>query len=150
MFTVVENKKIFQYQILEKMKAGMVLTGQEVKSIKRGQVSLSGSFVVVKREEVFLIGTTIPPYQPKNAPKDYDPQRSRKLLLTKKEIKYLIGKNRQKGLTMIPLKIFLERKRLKLEFGIVKSKKKFNKREEIKKKEIKRMIQRKLKTEKID
>lgn len=142
----IENKKaLFQYQILERFKAGMVLIGQEVKSIKSGRINLQGSFVIIKDEEVFLIGANIPPYQPKNAPKDYNAQRSRKLLLKKSEIKYLIGKTKQKGLTMAPLKVYTEKSNIKLEFGIVKAKKKFDKRELIKKREIEREIRKILK-----
>jgi len=144
---ILENKKaLFNYQILEKFKAGVVLTGQEVKSVKNGRISLRGAFVVVKGEEVFLIGASIPPYQPKNAPKDYNPQRSRKLLLKKSEIKHLIGKAKQKGLTMIPLKVYTERGKIKIEFAVVRGKKKVDKREEIKKREIEREIKRALKS----
>ena len=144
---ILENKKaLFNYQILEKFKAGVVLTGQEVKSVKNGRISLRGAFVVVKGEEVFLIGASIPPYQPKNAPKDYNPQRSRKLLLKKSEIKHLIGKVKQKGLTMIPLKVYTERGKIKIEFAVVRGKKKVDKREEIKKREIEREIKRALKS----
>ncbi len=105
MKVLAENKKAyFNYEILEKFEAGISLIGQEVKSIKTKGVNLAGSYVVVKDEEVFWIGARIPPYQPKNAPPDYQPERSRKLLLRKSEIKYLIGKSQQKGLTLIPLK----------------------------------------------
>ncbi len=146
MKTIIENKKaLFNYQILEKFKAGIVLIGQEVKSIKTGKVSLLGSFVVLRGEEVFLIGANVPPYQPKNAPKDYQPQRSRKLLLKKAEIKHLIGKAHQKGLTMVPLKVYTDKGKIKLEFGIARGKRKFDKREEIKKREIEREIRRALK-----
>jgi len=101
--TIIENKKAyFNYQIREKFEAGISLIGQEVKSIKSGRINLAGSYVVLKNSEVFLIGANIPPYQPKNAPPDYNPERSRKLLLKKSEIKYLIGKVKQKGLTLVP------------------------------------------------
>ena len=143
---LVENKKaLFRYQILDKFKAGIVLIGQEVKSIKAGRISLQGSFVVLKGEEVFLIGANVPPYQPKNAPKDYNPQRSRKLLLKKTEIKQLIGLSAQKGLTMVPLRVYTERGKIKIEFGIARGKKKFDKREKIKKREVEREIRRALK-----
>jgi len=145
MGVLIENKKVFEYQVLKKIKAGIVLTGQEVKSIKNGRLSLAGSFVIIKGGEVFLIGATIPPYQPKNAPKDYNPQRPRKLLLKKEEIKHLIGQAQQKGLTMIPLRVYTENNNFKLEFGVAKKKKKIDKREEIKKREIKREIQERLK-----
>ena len=146
MITIIENKKAyFNYQILEKFKAGIVLQGQEVKSIKSGKISLRGSFVVLRGEEVFLIGANIPPYQPKNAPKNYNPQRSRKLLLKKSEIRHLIGKAKQRGLTMVPLKVYTDKGKIKLEFGIVRGKKKVDKRELIKKREVEREIKRALK-----
>ena len=98
MKVLTENKKAyFDYQILEKFDAGLVLLGTEVKSIKLGRINLAGSYVVFKGEELYLIGAKIPPYQPKNAPPDYEPERSRKLLLNKAEIKKLIGKTKQKG-----------------------------------------------------
>ena len=79
---IARNKRAYyDYEILEKFEAGISLIGQEVKSIKSGRINLAGSFVVLKDEEVFLIGATVPPYQPKNAPRDYNPQRSRKLLI---------------------------------------------------------------------
>lgn len=138
-----ENKKAyFNYEILEKFEAGMVLIGQEVKSIKTRGISLAGSYVVIKDEEAHLIGCKIPPYQPKNAPSDYNPGRLRKLLLKKAEIKYLIGKSQQKGLTLMPLKMYTKKGRIKLEFGIVKGKKKADKRETIKKREAERKIKR--------
>jgi len=141
-----ENKKAyFTYQILEKFEAGIALNGQEVKSIKLGRISLMGSYVVIRNGEVYLIGANVPAYQPKNAPADYDPQRSRKLLLRKKEINYLIGKSQQKGLTMIPLKVYTNNGKIKIEFGIGKGKKKFDKRETIKKRETEKEMKRELK-----
>lgn len=143
MTILIENKKAhFNYEILEKFKAGIVLQGQEVKSIKNRRINLQGSFVIIKGEEVFLIGSQVPPYQPKNAPRDYNPQRPRKLLLKKTEIKHLIGKSKQKGLTMIPLIVYTIKGKIKLDFAIVKAKKKYDKREKIKKREIERDIAR--------
>jgi SsrA-binding protein len=142
-----ENKKAyFNYQILDKFEAGISLIGQEVKSIKGGGLNLAGSYVVLRKEEVFLIGAKVPPYQPKNAPSDYNPERSRKLLLKKAEIKYLIGKAKEKGLTLIPLRVYTVKGKIKIEFGIAKGKKKTDKRELIKKRETEREIQRELKT----
>jgi len=144
-----DNKKaLFDYEILEKFEAGIVLIGQEVKSIRLGRINLKGSYVVLKQSskgktpEVFLIGASIPPYQPKNAPPDYDSQRSRKLLITKSEINHLIGKSRQKGLTMIPLKVYTKKDKIKVDFAIVRGRKKFDKRKVIKKREIEREIKR--------
>jgi len=147
-----ENKKAyFNYQILEKFEAGISLIGQEVKAIKMGRINLAGSYVVLRNEEVFLIGANIPPYQPKNAPPDYNPERLRKLLLKKSEIKYLIGKVKEKGLTLIPLKVYTNKGkmtsgRIKLEFGIAKGKRKFDKRELIKKREMDKEIRKELKS----
>jgi len=147
-----ENKKVyFNYQILEKFEAGISLIGQEVKSIKSGRINLAGSYVVLKQPfksecpELFLIGANVPPYQPKNIPADYNPERSRKLLLKKSEIKYLIGKVKQKGLTLVPLKVYTKRGRIKLEFGIAKGRKMVDKRELIKKRATEREIRREMK-----
>jgi SsrA-binding protein len=141
-----ENKKVyFNYQILETFEAGIVLIGQEVKSIKSGRINLSGAFVVIKDNEAFLVGCHIPPYQPKNAPPDYNPERSRKLLLKKSEIKYLIGKSKQKGLTLVPTKVYTKKGKIKVEFGVVKIRKKVDKRELIKKRETEKEIKRVLK-----
>ncbi len=146
-----QNKKAyFDYEILEKFEAGISLIGQEVKSIKSGRINLKGSYIVLKqspnkqRPEVFLIGANIPPYQPKNIHFDYDPARSRRLLLRKEEINYLIGKSRQKGLTMIPLKVYTKKDKIKIEFAIVKGRKKKDKREVIKKREVEKEIRRTL------
>ena len=143
---ITKNKKAyFNYEILEKLMAGISLIGQEVKAIKSGRISLKATYVILRNEEAFLIGANIPPYQPKNAPKDYNPERSRKLLLKKSEIKYLIGKTKQKGLTIVPLRVYNIRGKIKLEIGLVKGKKKFDKRRIIKKRETEREIRRILK-----
>ena len=147
MKALTENKKAyFNYEILEKFEAGISLIGQEVKSIKSGRINLTGSYVVLKNSEVFLVGANIPPYQPKNAPSDYSPERSRKLLLKKSEIKSLIGKVKQKGLTLVPLRVYTKNGKIKLEFGVARGKKKFDKRELIKKREIQKDIERELKS----
>ncbi|MFA5878316.1 MAG: SsrA-binding protein SmpB [Candidatus Staskawiczbacteria bacterium] len=138
-----ENKKAhFNYEILEKFEAGLVLLGQEVKSIRLGRMILEASYVVFKETEPYIIGSKIPAYQPKNAPAGYDPERSRKLLLSKKEISYLIGKVSQKGLTLVPLRVYSNNAKIKIEFGVAKGKKKFDKRDDLKKREAKREIAR--------
>lgn len=140
------NKRAnFDYQILEKFTAGIKLNGQEVKSIKKRGVNLKGTYVVVKNNEVFWQGANIPPWQPQNKTSGYNLKRDRKLLLKKSEIKYLIGKSKQKGLTLIPIKLYTINGLIKLEFAISKGKKKVNKKEDIKKKEIEREIERKIK-----
>lgn len=147
MKVIAQNKKVlFNYEVLEKFQAGIVLNGQEVKSIRGGRMNLSGSFVVMKNEEAWILGAHIPAYQPKNAPSDYSPERTRKLLLTKKEIKYLMGKNQQKGLTIVPLAVYNAKDRIKVEIALVKPKKKFDKREKIIKRETTREIERKMKS----
>ena len=143
MESIADNKKAyFNYEILEKLEAGLVLNGQEVKSLKTRGVSLAGSYIVLRDNEAYWVGAKIPAYQPKNAPADYDAERSRKLLLKKSEIKELIGKSQQKGLTLIPLKLYTKQGKIKIEFGLAKGKKKFDKRETIKKRESEREVRR--------
>lgn len=142
----VNKRANFDYEILETYEAGIVLLGQEVKSVKTGHISLQGSFVVLKNTggnnlpEVFLINAHIPLYKFASAATDYDPTRPRKLLIKKNEIKYLIGKKQEQGLTLVPLKIYTKRSFIKLEFGIGRGKKKIDKREAIKKREVDRQI----------
>ena len=108
-------------------------------------MNLAGCYINIHDGELYLIGASIAPYQPKNQPADYDPARSRKLLLHKKEIQYLLGKEKQKGLTMVPLKLYNKGRKIKLEFAVVRGKKKYDKREVIKKREAKRKVERSLK-----
>jgi SsrA-binding protein len=137
------NKRAnFDYLISDKYEAGLVLTGAEVKSIKTGHISLKESFVTVKGEELYLTNAHIPPYPQAHNLQNYDPTRSRKLLLKKSEIKHLIGKVRTEGLTLVPLRVYTKKRLLKLEFGIGKGKKKFDKRETIQKREEKRRMKR--------
>ena len=132
----------FYYEILETLEAGLVLEGHEVKSIKTGKASIKGSYVKIVNDEPYLIGATISPYQPVNTPKNYDPQRSRKILLSKKEISTLIGTAHAHGLTLVPLKIYDKKGRLKLLVGIARGKKKYDKREAIKRKDVQRTKER--------
>ncbi|MEK7138810.1 MAG: SsrA-binding protein SmpB [Patescibacteria group bacterium] len=136
------SKAYFDYEILETIEAGLVLEGHEVKSIKTGKASIKGSYVKMLDGEPYLVGAIVSPYQPANTPKDYDPQRSRKLLLSKKEISTLVGTSRSHGLTLVPLKIYGKKGYLKLLVGIARGKKKYDKREAIKKKDIARAKQR--------
>ncbi|MDE2400003.1 MAG: SsrA-binding protein SmpB [Patescibacteria group bacterium] len=137
-----ENRKArFNYEILEKYESGIELLGTEVKSVRSGQMSLDGSFVIVRGGEVFLINANIPPYQIKNAPKDYDPLRNRKLLLTKKEIKELTGSEKT-NLTIVPLSVYNKARKIKVSIALVKGKKKFDKRETLKKRDTDREIRR--------
>ena len=141
-----ENRKAyFDYEILEKFEAGLVLSGAEVKSIRGGRMNLAGSYVNFHNGEPYLVGASIAPYQPKNQPPDYDPSRSRKLLLNKKEIDHLLGKTKQKGLTLVSLKVYNKGRRIKIEIGLARGKKQYDKREAISKKEAARKIERELK-----
>ena len=123
----------------------MALTGQEVKSIKTAHISLKGSYVVIRGEEAYLLNATIPPYQPKNTPTSYEPAHPRKLLLHKREIRSLIGKSKTKGLTLVALRVYTKKGKIKLELGIGKGRKKIDKRELIKKREDERKMERILK-----
>lgn len=141
------NKRAnFDYDISEKYEAGVVLFGHEVKSIKTGHIGLKGSFVTLKSApkkklpEAYLTNAHIPLYKHAGTIKNYDPYRPRKLLLKKNEIKYLVGKKHEQGLTLVPLKIYTKRSLIKLEFGIGKGRKKVDKREAIKKRETERQI----------
>ena len=136
------NKKaIFDYEILETFVAGIELLGHEAKSIKMGRFDLSGSHAVIRGNEAYLVGSTIHPFQVKNAPDNYDPTRTRKLLLTRKEINYLLGKLNE-GLTIVPIKSYNKRGFVKIELGLGRGKKKADKRETIKKREVEREIRR--------
>ncbi len=141
-----ENRKArFNYEILEKYETGIELLGSEVKSVRGGQMSLEGAFIIMRGGEAFLINANIPPYQPKNAPKDYDPLRNRKLLLTKKEITELGGSEKNKSLTIVPLSVYNKNRKIKVEIALVKGKKKFDKRETLKKRDTDREIRREYK-----
>ena len=145
-----ENKKaLFDYEVLHKFEAGLVLYGFEVKAIKNGLMNLKGSYISIKNEEAFLVNTLISPYQVKNTPKEYNPERPRKLLLSKKEISYLLGKTAEKGLTLVPISVYTKGRLIKLEFALVRSQKKFEKREKIKEREFKRNAQRIIKEQRI-
>lgn len=147
---VAKNKRAYSlYNVLEKYQAGLSLLGTEVKSIKSGRVSLTGSFILPRGGELFLIGAKIPPWQESNAPSNYNPDRPRKLLLKREEINYILGKSKQKGLVLIPLCLFLKGKRgvVKLEFALAKRLKKYQKKEKLKQKSIKKEIDQVIKTQ---
>ena len=141
-----ENRKArFDYEILQKYEAGIELLGTEVKSVRNGRMSLEGAFLIVRGGEVYLINSNIPPYQIKNAPKDYDPLRNRKILLTKKEIAELANSEKNNNLTIVPILVYNKNRKIKLEIALVKGKKKHDKRETIKKRETDRELRREYK-----
>ncbi|HNZ84031.1 MAG TPA: SsrA-binding protein SmpB [Candidatus Pacearchaeota archaeon] len=146
MKVLLENRKaLFDFDLIEKYQAGLVLLGFEVKSLRLGRGTLQGSYIIIRGEEAFWIGANIPPYQPNNTPKNYIPKHERKILITKKEIKYLIGKTKEKGLTLVPIKVYTNKDKIKLEFALVRNKKKHDKRQKIKERETERTIDRALK-----
>ncbi|MEQ1499807.1 MAG: SsrA-binding protein SmpB [Parcubacteria group bacterium] len=142
MSLITNRKASFDYEIQEKYTAGMELFGFEVKSLRKGQGSLEGSHVTVRGNEAYLIGSYIPPFQEKNAPEGYDPRRTRKLLLTKKEILELAKVEKTKGLTIAPLSVYNKGRVLKVDLGVGKGKKKYDKRESIKKQNTERDVRR--------
>lgn len=139
------NKANFDYEILEKFEAGISLFGFEVKTVKAGQGSLDNAFANFSGGDLYLLNATIPAWQPKNAPKDYDPTRSRKLLLRSQELKYLLGKLGEARLALIPLAFILQNNKIKIELGLGRSRHKTDKREAIRKREVRREIDRSLK-----
>jgi len=164
--SLAENRRArYDYNVLEKVEAGIELFGHEVKSAKSGRIQIAGSYAVFRSSsaprlrqdfggqggvggrggvELFLINSEIPPYQPKNTPADYNPSRSRRLLLKKSELKSLLGKKQERGLTIVPLRAYVKRGLIKIELGLGKSRKKHDKREMIKKRDTEREIRRKL------
>lgn len=132
------------YTINDKMEAGIVLTGTEIKSIRAGKVNLKDAYVNIKNSEAFIYGMHISPYEHGNI-FNKDPLRTRKLLLNKKEINKLLGMISQKGMSLIPIKLYFKNSFVKLELGIGKGKKLYDKREDIAKKDAERKIQRTLK-----
>ncbi len=132
------QKASFDYQLLEKFEAGIVLSGHEVKAVKNGKTSIKGAYVKILGGEAWLVGAIISPYQPGNVPENYDSQVSRKLLLKSKELKYLTGKSQEKGLTLVPIKLYDKNGLIKLEVAISRGKKKYDKRETIKEREFER------------
>lgn len=146
--SLLQNKKAyFNYEITEKFTAGIELFGYEVKSIRAKKGQLEGAYITIRGGEAFLIGANIPAYQIANAPEDFNPLRNRKLLLTKKEIKILSDIENKKGLTIVAIAVYNAGRKLKLEIGIAKGKKSFDKRESIKKRDTDREIRRTLKNE---
>lgn len=139
--SIINNKKAhFDYEILEKMEAGIELLGLEVKSLRLGRGSLLGAYVIVRGGEAFLVNAEIPPYQAKNTPKEYEALRPRKLLLHKKEVEKLSKLDKNTGLTIIPISVYNKGGKLKLEIAVAKGKKKYDKRESIKKKDGEREV----------
>jgi SsrA-binding protein len=140
--TVAQNKKAFHdYSIEERFEAGLVLQGTEIKSIRAGRVNLKDAFARIEKGEIFLYNMHISPYEQGNR-YNHDPLRPRKLLLHRKEIDKLIGETKEAGYSLVPLKVYLKNGFAKLELSLAKGKKKYDKREDMKRKEAKRDIER--------
>lgn len=145
--SIVQNKKAFHdYFVEERFEAGVVLEGWEVKSIRAGQVQLKEAYVIVKGEEIWLIGAHITPMTSASTHVQADPVRTRKLLLHSEEIRKLIGKVERAGYTLVPLDLHYTRGRVKLEVGLAKGKKQHDKRDAEKEKDWQREKQRLLRT----
>jgi SsrA-binding protein len=148
MAAYITNKKArFDFEILETFEAGLVLAGHEVKAIRMGRGKLEGGHVIIRGKEAFLVGISISHYQEANEPKSYEQDRTRKLLLSKKELALLEQKGEQAGLTIIPISLYNKGSKIKLEVGLARGKKKQDKRETIKDRDSKREIGRILKTQ---
>ena len=146
MATFINNKKAhFNYQIEDTIEAGIELFGHEVKSIKGGKGNLNSAFCIVRGGEAFIVGMHIPPYQPQNVDLGYNPDRIRRLLLSKKDIKKLAEKDGIKGLTLIPLSLYSKGPYVKVSISVARGKKVFDKRETIKKRDLDRETRREYK-----
>jgi SsrA-binding protein len=140
-----ENRRArFDYDILETYEAGIELIGHEVKSVKYGRANLAGAYAILRGNEIFLLNCEIPPYQQNNVPENYDPSRTRRLLLRKNEIKELTGKLKDKGLSLIALSFYTKKNLVKVELGLGHSRKKGDKRDLLKKRAHEREIERSL------
>jgi SsrA-binding protein len=140
-----ENKKgRFNYEILEEYEAGIILTGPEVKSIRMGQISLKESFGTISRGEIWLTNAHISPYK-QASDQEQEPTRPRKLLISKAEIGKIAGKLQSEGITLIPLRVYDKHGKIKIEIGLARGKKKYDKREKIKKRDLSREMAKDLK-----
>jgi len=145
---ITTNKKAFHdFQILETFEAGIVLLGSEVKSCRQNKVNLKDGYGRIKDGEIYLIDTHISPYFYSHQ-FNHDPLRDRKLLFHKKEIKKLYGKMRERGQTLIPLKMYFKNGKVKIEMALAKGKKDFDRREDIKKRDVEREMRKGLKEKK--
>lgn len=148
MSAYISNKKArFDYEILKTFEAGLVLHGYEVKAIRKGRGKLEGAHVVIRGKEAYLVGSSVSFYQEANTPKGYEPERVRKLLLSKKELSELGAQGEQAGLTIVPISWYNKGRKIKLELALARGKKKQDKRESLKKRDTKREIDRILKTQ---
>ncbi len=141
--SLIYNKKIgMDYEILEKFEAGIELLGLEVKSLRNNQGSLLGSHITIRGGEAFIIAMNIPPYQIKNTAESYDSKRNRRILLKKSELQNLASLEAKKSLTIVPISVYSKGRKIKVEIAIVRGKKKYDKRQDIKKRDVDREVRR--------
>jgi len=148
MKAIINKEARFNYEILDKFEVGLVLHGHEVKSIKSGQIKLKGSYVSVQNDKqptLYLKNAHVNKYVKTGSLPDYDPIRPRKLLMKQKEINSIMGKIKTSGLTLVPIKVYTKCNLIKLEIGLAKGKKKSDKRETIKNRDLDREMRRELK-----
>lgn len=139
--SLADNRRAtYDYQILDKIEAGLVLSGPEVKSAKAGHLNLQGAYVIPKGSELWLTGCHISPYAPAGPQPSYDPTRDRKLLLKQSELRYLLGKVKEPGLTLVPLSVYTAHRLVKLELAVARGKSRYDKRAAIRKRETKREL----------
>ncbi|UTI65875.1 SsrA-binding protein SmpB [Paraconexibacter antarcticus] len=133
----------FRFEFMDRLECGIVLTGTEVKSIRTGTVQLKDGYALIRDGELFLHNVHIPPYGPASR-ENHDPERVRKLLANRKEIDKLVAETKEKGYTLVPLRVYFKGPRAKVEIALGKGKDRFDKRESIKKKDMQRDVQRQL------
>lgn len=143
---LIEHKKVrLEYELLEEFEAGLELLGFEVKSLRAKHGKLEGAHIVIRGGEAYIVGMSIPPYQPSNTPASYDPEHTRRLLLTQKELLTLADFEGQKGLTIVPISVYNKDSKLKLRIAVARGRKKYDKRAVMKERDTKREIDRTLK-----
>lgn len=144
--TLATNKRAkFDYDLVHEFEGGLMLTGAEVKSAKKGNLSLQGAFLTIRKGELFLRNAHIGKYAPAGEQKDYDPTRDRKVLVHKSEIKKMIGKKDSEGLTIVPIRVYTKRALVKISFALARGKRKYEKRDSIKKKDVERRMKEEMK-----
>jgi SsrA-binding protein len=146
--TVAENRKArYDYEIEERYEAGIVLTGSEIKSVRGGKINLRGSYARIVNGEVLLYDAHISPYEQSGKFFNHNPTRPRKLLLHRREISRLLGQVREKGLTLVPLRVYFKDRRAKVEIGVARGKKLYDKRQDVAKRDAQRDIERTMKAQ---
>ncbi|MFH1088929.1 MAG: SsrA-binding protein SmpB [Candidatus Uhrbacteria bacterium] len=140
----VNKRAEYDYDLLETFEGGLVLTGAEVKSAKAGHIQLKGAFIMFRNNEIWLKNALISRYEPAGPQDSYDPYRNRKILIRRRDINKLVGKLNTQGLTLVPIRVYLNRNLVKVSFALARGKKQYEKRAVIKKRDIDRQIREKM------